>query len=171
MMDISGSMQSRRLKPAKIAMVLLSEALYDIAKLRIVLFAGDTDAINIQLKSFEEKPDPKKFDKFGCHHRIKSNLDGVSLKHEAEKLEKNVIIIVISDGQPAGTRYGLNDAIKQIHDVRKIFKVFAFSIDAKGDHLNQLYGKNWVLTNSSDSTDLGEKLVKFCRLVSKEYFR
>ena len=77
-------------------------------------------------------------------------------------------------GSLAGTtkiRYGLNDAIKQIHDVRKIFKVFAFSIDAKGDHLNQLYGKNWILTDSSDLTDLGEKLVKFCRLVSKEFFR
>ena len=171
MVDISGSMQSKRLEPAKIAMVLLSEALYGIAQLRIVLFAGAIDAINIQMKNFNEKPDPKKFDKFGCHQDINCNLDGVSIKHEAESLEKNVIIIVISDGQPSGTRYGLNDAIKEIHDVRKLFNVFAFSIDAKGEHLNKLYGNNWILTNSSNQTDLGEKLVKFCKLVSKEYFR
>jgi len=171
MVDISGSMESKRLGPAKIAMVLLSESLYGIAQLRIVLFAGALDAINIQMKDFTEKPDPKKFDKFGCHQHINSNLDGVSIKYEAENLEKNVIIIVISDGQPAGTRYGLNDAIKEIHDVRKLFKVFAFSIDAKGEHLSRLYGKNWILTNSSNQTDLGEKLVKFCKLVSKEYFR
>ena len=171
MVDISGSMESKRLEPAKIAMVLLSEALYGIAQLRIVLFAGAFDAINIQMKNFNEKPDPKKFDKFGCHQDIKCNLDGVSIKHEAESMEKNVIIIVISDGQPSGTRYGLNDAIKEIHDVRKLFNVFAFSIDAKGEHLNKLYEKNWILTDSSNQIDLGEKLVKFCTLVSKEYFR
>lgn len=171
MVDISGSMESKRLEPAKIAMILLSEALYGIAQLRIVLFAGAFDAINIQMKNFNEKPDPKKFDKFGCHQDIKCNLDGVSIKYEAESMEKNVIIIVISDGQPSGTRYGLNDAIKEIHDVRKLFNVFAFSIDAKGEHLNKLYGKNWILTDSSNQIDLGEKLVKFCKLVSKEYFR
>ncbi|MHA2180759.1 MAG: hypothetical protein ACXAAH_04985, partial [Promethearchaeota archaeon] len=81
-------------------------------------------------------------------------------------------IIVISDGQPAGSgNYGLNDAIKEIHDVKKIFNVFAFSIDAKGDYLDKLYDKNWILTHSSDKSELGLKLVKFCRLVSKEIFR
>ncbi len=172
LVDISGSMEGIKLECAKIAMIMLCEALYEIAQLRIVLFTGEYDAINILLKDFNENPDSKKFDKFGCHGSVCSNLDGISLKHEAAKLEKNVIIIVISDGQPAGSgSYGLNNAIKEIHDVKKIFKVFAFSIDARGDYLDKLYDKNWILTNSSDKTDLGEKLVKFCRLVSKEYFR
>ena len=74
--------------------------------------------------------------------------------------------------QPAGSgNYGLNDATKEIHDVKKIFNVFAFSIDAKGDYLDKLYDKNWILTKSSDKTDLGDKLIKFCRLVVKEFFR
>lgn len=172
LVDISGSMTGIKLECAKIAMILLCEALYEIAQLRIVLFTGEYDAINILLKNFDEKPDPKKFDKFGCHGSVCSNLDGISLKHEAAKLERNVLIIVISDGQPAGSEnYGLNDAIKEIHDVKKIFKVFAFSIDAKGDYLDKLYDKNWILTNSSDKTDLGDKLIKFCRLVVKEFFR
>ena len=81
------------------------------------------------------------------------------------------MIIVISDGQPAGTQYGLNDAIKEIQDVKKRFKVYAFSIDANGDYLNKLYGNNWVLTKSSDRTDLAEKLTQFCKFVVKEFFR
>ena len=173
LVDISGSMKGIKLECAKIAMIMLCEALYEIAQLRIVLFTGDYDAINILLKDFNEKPDPKKFDKFGCHGSVCSNLDGISLKHEAAKLEKNVLIIVMSDGQPAGSgNYGLNDAIKEIHDIMKVFKVFAFSIDAKGDYLDKLYDKNWILTKSSDKkTDLGDKLIKFCRLVVKEFFR
>ncbi|MHA1487207.1 MAG: vWA domain-containing protein [Promethearchaeota archaeon] len=171
MVDISGSMAGIKLEAAKVAMVMLCESLYEIAQLRIVLFTGEYDALNIQLKDFEEYPDIKKFDKFGRHQRIGSNLDGVSLKHEAAKLEKNVLILMISDGQPAGTQYGLNDAIKEIQDVKKKFKVYAFSIDAKGDYLNKLYGNNWILTKSSDRTDLAEKLTQFCKLVIIEYFR
>jgi uncharacterized protein YegL len=171
MVDISGSMAGIKLEAAKVAMVMLCESLYEIAQLRIVLFTGEYDALNIHLKDFEEFPDIKKFDKFGRHHRIGSNLDGVSLKHEAAKLEKNVLIIVISDGQPAGTQYGLNDAIKEIQDVKKKFKVYAFSIDANGDYLNKLYGNNWVLTKSSNRTDLAEKLTQFCKFVVKEFFR
>jgi len=171
MVDISGSMAGIKLEAAKVAMVMLCESLYEIAQLRIVLFTGEYDALNIHLKDFEEYPDIKKFDKFGRHHRIGSNLDGISLKHEAAKLEKNVLILVISDGQPAGTQYGLNDAIKEIQDVRKKFKVYAFSIDARGDYLNKLYGNNWVLTKSSDRTDLADKLTQFCKLVVKEFFR
>ncbi len=171
MVDISGSMAGIKLEAAKVAMVMLCESLYEIAQLRIVLFTGEYDALNIHLKDFEEHPDIKKFDKFGRHHRIGSNLDGVSLKHEAAKLERNVLILVISDGQPAGTQYGLNDAIKEIQDVKKKFKVYAFSIDANGDYLNKLYGNNWVLTKSSDRTDLAEKLTQFCKLVVKEFFR
>jgi len=121
MVDISGSMAGVKLEAAKIAMVMLCESLYEIAQLRIVLFTGEYDALNIQLKDFEEYPDVKKFDKFGRHQRIGSNLDGISLKHEATKLEKNVLILMISDGQPAGTQYGLNDAIKEIQDVKKKF--------------------------------------------------
>jgi uncharacterized protein with von Willebrand factor type A (vWA) domain len=171
MVDISGSMAGIKLEAAKVAMVMLCESLYEIAQLRIVLFTGEYDALNIHIKDFEEYPDIKKFDKFGRHHRIGSNLDGISLKHEAAKLEKNVLILVISDGQPAGTQYGLNDAIKEIQDVRKKFKVYAFSIDARGDYLNKLYGNNWILTKSSDRTDLADKLTQFCKLVVKEFFR
>ncbi len=171
MVDISGSMAGVKLEAAKVAMVMLCESLYEIAQLRIVLFTGEYDALNIQLKDFEEYPDVKKFDKFGRHQRIGSNLDGISLKHEATKLEKNVLILMISDGQPAGTQYGLNEAIKEIQDVKKKFKVYAFSIDAKGDYLNKLYGKDWILTKSSDRTDLAEKLTQFCKFVVKEFFR
>ncbi|TXT62879.1 MAG: hypothetical protein BAJALOKI3v1_480022 [Promethearchaeota archaeon] len=170
MVDISGSMKGKKLEAAKIAMILLCEALQGIALLRIVLFAGDFDARNILVKDFNENADLNKFDLFGCHQNINSNLDGISLKHEASKLDGNEIIIVISDGQPAGRSYGLKDAEDEIQEVRKRFNVFAFSIDAKGEYLDKLYGKYWILANSSQKTDLGEKLVQFSRIVVKEFF-
>ncbi|MBD3212264.1 MAG: hypothetical protein GF311_06610 [Candidatus Lokiarchaeota archaeon] len=170
MVDISGSMKGKKLESAKIAMILLCEALQDIALLRIVLFAGIFDARNILVKDFNEKADLNKFDLFGCHQNINSNLDGISLKHEASKLDGNEMIIVISDGQPAGRSYGLKDAEGEIQDVRKRFNVFAFSIDAKGEYLEKLYGKFWILANSSQKTDLGEKLVQFSKIVVKEFF-
>ena len=122
------------------------------------------------LKDFNEPVDVRRFDKFGLHKNINSNLDGISIKHEAEKLESNeIIIIIISDGQPAGTAYNLYDAIPDVREVRKRFKIFAFSIDANGDHLNKLYDNNWILTHSKDRIDLGDKIIKFCKLVVKEF--
>lgn len=172
LVDISGSMRGRKLECAKISMIILTEALRDLAEIRIVLFTGNYDAKNILVKDFGEPLVAKKVDMVGCHKHIKSNLDGLSLKHEAEKMQGDELIIVISDGQPAGYRgYGLKDAMDQIHKVRKRFKVFAFSIDAKGEYLDTLYGKNnWILTKSTKKTDLIDKIMKFSRLVVKEFY-
>jgi len=169
--DISGSMRGVKIKAAKIAMVMLYEALEDIADIRIILFTGAFHALNILVKNFNEKIDPKKFDKFGCHIHFGQNVDGVSIKHEANKLKKNDIIIVISDGQPAADRgYSLYDAIPDIHEVRKRFRVFAFSIDSQGDYLNKLYGKDWILTSSRNELELGHKMVRFSQILVKEFY-
>lgn len=172
LIDISGSMRGRKLVCAKISMIILTEALKELADIRIVLFTGNYDAKNILVKDFGEPLVPNKIDKVGCHQHIKSNLDGLSMEHEAEKLRGNELIIVISDGQPAGYRgYGLREAMDQIQKVRKRFKVFAFSIDAKGDYLDKLYGKNnWILTKSAKKTDLVDKIMKFSRLVVNEFY-
>jgi len=170
--DISGSMRGIKIRAAKIAMIMLYEALEDIANIKIVLFTGGFHALNILVKDFNEKLYPRKFDKFGCHSHWCQNIDGVSIKHEADKLEKNDIIIVISDGQPsADGGYSLYDAIPDIHDVRKRFRVFAFSIDSQGEYLNKLYGKDWILTSSRNELELGQKMVKFCQIVVKEFYR
>ncbi|MFX0057403.1 MAG: hypothetical protein ACFE8J_03795 [Candidatus Heimdallarchaeota archaeon] len=170
--DISGSMRGIKIRAAKIAMIMLYEALEDIANIRIVLFTGAFNALNILVKDFNEKLDPRKFDKFGCHSRYCQNIDGVSIKHEADKLEKEDIIIVISDGQPsADGGYSLYDAIPDIHDVRKKFRVFAFSIDSQGEYLTKMYGKDWILTSSRNELELGQKMVKFCQIVVKEFYR
>jgi hypothetical protein len=170
--DISGSMKGIKIKAAKIATVMLYEALEDIADIRIVLFTGAFHALNILVKDFNEKIDAKKFDKFGCHSYFGQNVDGVSIKHEANKLKKNDIIIVISDGQPAADEgYSLYDAIPDIHEVRKKFRVFAFSIDSQGEYLNKLYGKDWILTSSRNELELGQKMVRFSQILVKEFYR
>lgn len=170
--DISGSMKGVKIRAAKIAMVMLYEALEDLAKIRIVLFTGGYDALNILVKDFNEPLKLNYFDKFGCHYTSRQNLDGISIKHESERLEKKDIIIVVSDGQPsANGGYSLFDAIPDIHDVRKRFKIFAFSIDSQGEYLNKMYGKDWILTSSRNELELGNKMLKFCQIIVKEFYR
>jgi len=170
--DISGSMKGVKIRAAKIAMVMLYEALEDLAKIKIVLFTGGYDALNILVKDFNEPLKLRYFDKFGCHSTSRQNLDGISIKHESERLEKNDLIIVVSDGQPsADGGYSLFDAIPDIHDVRKRFKMFAFSIDSQGEYLNKMYGKDWILTSSRNELELGNKMLKFCQIIVKEFYR
>ncbi|MHA1670009.1 MAG: hypothetical protein ACTSV5_05450 [Promethearchaeota archaeon] len=172
LVDISGSMKGVKIQAAKIAMVMLYEALEDLAKIRIVLFTGGYDALNILVKDFNEPLKLRHFDKFGCHYSLHQNLDGISIKHESEKLEKKDIIIVLSDGQPAADGgYSLIDAIPDIHNVRKRFKIFAFSIDSQGDYLNRMYGKDWILTSTRNKLELGNKMLKFCQIIVKEFYR
>ncbi|MHA1703866.1 MAG: hypothetical protein ACTSWK_16545, partial [Promethearchaeota archaeon] len=152
--------------------VMLYEALEDLAKIRIVLFTGGYDALNILVKDFNEPLKLRYFDKFGCHISSRQNLDGISIKHESEKLEKKDIIIVVSDGQPAADGgYSLVDAIPDIHHVRKRFKIFAFSIDSQGEYLNKMYGKDWILTSTRNKLELGNKMLKFCQFIVKEFYR
>ncbi len=172
MVDISGSMNGQKLRAAKTAVTMLCEALEGLAKIRIVLFTGDFHVVDILLKDFEEKNNAKKIDRFGLLKGQCENIDGVSIKHEARKLEKNDFIIVISDGQPAAKgNYGVYDAIPDIHEVRKFFKVFAFSIDAQGEYLNQLYGKDWILAGSRNQSELGQKLIKMCQVIVREFYK
>ena len=172
LVDISGSMRGIRIKAAKTALVILCEALQGLANIRIVLFTGTYNALNILVNDFDESVEPRIIDKFGCHAKESENIDGLSIKHEAKKLDKGEFIIVISDGQPAAQGgYNLNDAIPDIHFVRKRFKVFAFSIDSQGDYLNKMYGNDWVLTHSKNQTDLGKKMIKFCQIITREIFR
>ncbi len=170
LVDISGSMNGKKLEAAKIAMIILVESLKELAAIRIVLFTGNRNARNILVKDFHEPLDPKKVDKVGCHEKDKSNLDGVSLQQEASKVHNKEVFIIISDGKPAGHLYGLNQAMNQVQKVRKTFKVFAFSIDAEGDHLNKMYGKNWILAKSFNKIDLSQKIMQFSRLVVKEFY-
>lgn len=172
LVDISGSMRGIRIQAAKIALVILCEALQGLANIRIVLFTGTYDALNILVNDFDELVKPRIIDKFGCHSKESENIDGLSIRHEAKKLDKGEFIIVISDGQPAAQGgYSLNDAIPDIRFVRKRFKVFAFSIDSQGDYLNKMYGNDWVLTNSKNQTELGKKMIKFCQIITREFFR
>jgi len=170
--DISGSMKGVKIRAAKIALVLLYEALEDLANIRIVLFTGGYDALNILIKDFNEPLKLRYFDQFGCHNSAHQNLDGISIKHESKKLEKKDIIIVVSDGQPAADGgYSLVDAIPDIHDVRKRFKIFAFSIDSQGEYLNKMYGKDWILTSTRNELELSNKMLKFCQIIMKEFYR
>ncbi|TXT67114.1 MAG: hypothetical protein BAJALOKI1v1_180019 [Promethearchaeota archaeon] len=170
LVDISGSMKGQKLVAAKIAMIMFVEALKQLAAIRIVLFTGNRNVRNIVVKDFGEPLEERKIDRFGCHEHERSNLDGLSIKHEASKLCNNELFIIVSDGKPAGHAYGLNHAMHEVQKVQRQFKIFAFSIDAEGDHLNKMYGKNWILAKSMDKVDLGQKIMQFSRFVVNEFY-
>ncbi|GAH20181.1 unnamed protein product, partial [marine sediment metagenome] len=43
--------------------------------------------------------------------------------------------------------------------------------DAQGEYLNKLYGKDWILTQSKNEEELGQKLIKLYQLIVREFFR
>lgn len=169
MVDVSGSMNyGDKMKAAKTALVVFSEAFKDICDLRIILFAGNRNAVCVVIKDYGKPLRDENLDLFGFRSGYGSNLDGISLKHEVEKMnDRQGIVLVISDGQPAGSCYGLNDAIPEFSDTRKKIKaLFGFSIDAYGTYLDALYGKNhYVNCDSSNINELMVKLTKAGRLI------
>ena len=170
--DISGSMGGAKMKAAKIGLTMLCEALQNIARVKIVLFTGKYNAFNILVKDFDDPINVKNMDKIGRHYKYNLTPDGVAIKHEASKLKEDTAIIVLSDGQPyADGDYGLYNSAPDIKDVRKIYKVYCFSIDAQGQYLKVLYGDNYVLAKSKNTTDLGEKMVKLCQHIARAFYR
>jgi len=165
MVDISGSMGGRKLNVAKTSMVLLAESLKDVCDLRIVLFCGQYDALNIVVKDFGKPINISNFDMFNRHNHQGSNIDGASVKFEAVK-NKRGVIIVVSDGQPAGSSYGLQEAAIDMADARKLVKkIFAFSIDARGDYLDKLYPMNYTNVRSDKPMELTSKMLNFAKKV------
>ena len=165
MVDVSGSMEGLKLPVAKEAMIVFAEALSEVADIRIVLFCGTRDALNIVVKDFGEKSNPTKFNMIGIRQGHCENIDGKSLLYECEKNPKG-IIIVFSDGQPAGSGYGLNDAVLEFDKARpKLKALFAFSIDARGEYLDKLYEKNYVIVSYSKPKEFIDKFLRLGRII------
>jgi len=173
LVDISGSMFGSHTKPdekahtAKKAVVVFNEALQDIANIRVVLFSGNSRANNVVVKDFDEDTKPELFDKFGSRKNIYENLDGTSVLYEANK-NKGGYIIVFSDGQPAGHNgYGMEEAVFEIYKAKKMVKgIYAFSIDAHGRHLLEMYGRgNFTTVYTYRPRELIGTLLKFGRLL------
>jgi len=188
LIDISGSMtgpmdegdyerchkESRRhlskLSVAKICSVIFGEIFKDFCDLRIVLFTGVKDVVHHVIKDFKDTVHPRDYDEFGYDQMQGENLDGLSLIYEAEKIGSDGIIIIVSDGYPAGDYYSLGDAITDVNRARKLCKfIFAFSIKARGDYLTDMYEKHFIIVK--DKEEFREKLLKFGRILMEQYLR
>ena len=75
---------------------------------------------------------------------------------------------MISDGQPSGYGYGVDESVEDLKEVRN--KIFAFSIDADGDYLTRIYGKNnFCIVSSDNLPELGDKLAKVSNRIISEF--
>jgi uncharacterized protein with von Willebrand factor type A (vWA) domain len=169
MCDISGSMCGKKIDVAKQATIVFAEALKDIAKTRIVTFTGYKDVYNIVIKDWDETLTKDKAERIRLSYgsRWGSNLDGLSIKTEAKNLNPEDYIIIISDGQPAGKDYGISDAVNDLKEVKQ--KMWAFSINAKGEHLNKMYGKRFNIVKSSNQAELGVKITRVAERILAEF--
>jgi len=164
MVDVSGSMSGDKISMAKEALVILAESLQGIADVKIVLFNGSYEAYNTVLKDWKENITANKTDRMRSG---RSNLDGVSIAYEAKDLNPDDYIIVISDGQPAGSGYGITEAIEDLKPVKMKHKIFAFSIYANGSYLEKMYGNNYCIVNKRK--ELAPKLLTAAERIIREF--
>ena len=171
LVDVSGSMCFYRLKVAKEACVVFCEALDKVVDLRLVLFTGIYDAVNVVVKDFGERLDPRKVDMIGGVHGQGENLDGASILHEA-KINKGGVIIAFSDGRPTGDRYGMAHAVEDVREANKLAQVYAFVIDHEpgSKWMSDLYGHgNYVVVQADNPKDFKAKFLKFGQLIVKKF--
>jgi hypothetical protein len=156
--DLSDSMDKKvsginKLECARDSVFTFVEGFKDIAKIRLVGFSGvDTDAMISVFKDFEEGIDYDKLDKIRCMANYLQTPDGMVILKEAELLRNKQgkkLIIVISDGRPYmngrhGRVYNVTKAEIDLEKARNLVPIFAFSLEADGEHLKRMYGDNYI---------------------------
>lgn len=165
LVDVSGSMNNgkeSKMDYAKRACVVFSEALKDIANIRVSLFGGGKTAMIKNVKKMEKDIDKTKYDLIGSINGYGGTPDGISILNEAMQVkDKNCVLVAITDGEPS---YNVNDSADDIESAKMhIGNVFCFAIEHNSTNLNTLYGKdNWIETKRENLTD---RLLKLGRLL------
>ena len=169
LMDESGSMADQdRVTYARAAGIII----YDFCKAMDVpiLIMGHTDDNNVQLYAYTDFDSMDKMDRYRLMDLSAryGNRDGAALRYVAERLlkqpEEKKLLLLVSDGQPAGTGGYLGSAAEA--DLRGIKKEYAnkgilFVAAAIGDdkeNIERIYGDAFL--DISDLTKLPFLLVK-----------
>ena len=169
LMDESGSMADQdRVTYARAAGIII----YDFCKAMDVpiLIMGHTDDSNVQLYAYTDFDSMDKMDRYRLMDLSAryGNRDGAALRYVAERLlkqpEEKKLLLLVSDGQPAGTGGYLGSAAEA--DLRGIKKEYTnkgilFVAAAIGDdkeNIERIYGDAFL--DISDLTKLPFLLVK-----------
>ena len=172
LVDESGSMSSNdRETSARAASIVL----YDFCQALQIPMAlyGHTEYSDVELYAYAEFDNPDKNDRFRIMDMSArcGNRDGAALRFVAERLskrpEETKLLIVISDGQPAGNGYGGTAAEADLRGIKHEYKnkgvtMFAAAIGADKANIERIYQEGFL-----DITDLNKLPMNLTKLVLK----
>lgn len=173
LIDLSGSMSGSKVVQARKTAICLAEALTACRIPYYVMgFHADmgADAVHDHFVTWaNKKSDRESLISMDAHG---NNFDGYSIRYAGEVLKKrqedNKILFVISDGQPACSKYsssaGIQDTIDAIKGVRKFSTCFGIAVGRScgPELLQSMYGKDFIFVEDERllSNMLCKKLTK-----------
>jgi hypothetical protein len=163
LVDFSGSMGGGKIGHACTSCLLLNNAITKLGVKTQILGFTDSDApIEYRIKEWDENtPSHKIVERFGEAGKYMSeNSDGESLLYAYNRLlgrrEKKKILIVLSDGSPASSAYGMDDD-GYLHHVttmiQKSGRVKLYGIGIKDGSVNRYYKHRTVIKRSDELED------------------
>lgn len=170
LVDESGSMGwGERATTARTAAIVL----YDFCKSLGIPLAmyGHTECDDVEIYNYTDFDSVDKNDRFRVMDISArcSNRDGAALRFVAEHLEKRPekvkILIIISDGQPAGCGYGGTAAEADLRGIKKEYKnkgvtIFAAAIGDDKENIERIYKEGFL-----DITDINKLPMFLTKLV------
>lgn len=170
MLDVSGSMNSRnKIGKAKTALVCIVDGLCRAGiPLKVMTFTEDSEPAVVHHHYVNYSLKKKNRSAIMQIRAGGNNFDGYSIRYGLKDLlktkNKNTLMIVISDGQPASRFTCCNnaDAAEAVKEAKRKTRVIGIGIDSNRDVLREFYEDTFIeLTNLEDlMKTLGKTIVK-----------
>lgn len=180
LVDESGSMSGRRIEQARIASIMLAEAMAEAGiPCCIVGHSGDSAySYSVELEHYTTFKNTKADRRTLPYIRARcQNRDGPAIRWAASQLkkrpERKKLLIVISDGAPCADDYHSEEAIydtkSAIREAKRLFDVAGIILEAgtATDTLHTMYGDDFV--ECSNASDLKNKIMKVIRQECKDW--
>jgi len=175
LIDMSGSMEGRRIEMARESAIMIEDA---CSKLKIPLqiaghseqFCGETKVQYFVFKNFESRDNKDKY-RLAEIKAMENNRDGAALRIAGEQLlkrnEQERILIIVSDGEPCADMYRGKSAIEDVKNAVKSLKkrgikVFAAAIGDDKKEIEHIYEDSFI-----DISQLDKLPVIMSRLIEK----
>jgi cobalamin biosynthesis protein CobT len=158
MLDCSGSMNGRRYTVGSACCVAISQCLTDLRIVHEVLGFSEYHRLwTYYFKTFEQNMSSDKLIRglASKNIRLRENADGESGLYGAERLserqERHKLMIVLSDGQPAGTYHGNGHwYLRMVSNAIEASGVNLIGIGIQTEAVERFYNNNYVVRNVSD---------------------
>lgn len=173
LIDESGSMKGFRINAAKITSIILQNFCESLdIPLQIAGHYSSSLTVRYDVyKDFNESDGKDKYRICQITNSDNGNRDGAALQFAGELLlkrpERNKLLILISDGQPAALNYYGEESFKDLRNIKKRLlnkgvTLFAAAIGDDKEQIKTIYNDNFL-----DITDLEKLPLNIVRLVER----